>query len=82
MMFSIIRKCVTNTWSLSSRGCYEYRRNHPQKSTDRGRARSSAVGGGGIFLATNIFLNLHKEKGILQKLPLTYLETCEKLKGN
>lgn len=38
--------------------------------------------GGGIFLATNIFLNLHKEKGILQKLPLTYLETCEKLKGN
>lgn len=35
-----------------------------------------AAGGGGIFLATNIFLNLLKEKGILQKLPLTYLETC------
>lgn len=79
MMFSIIRRCVTNTWSLSSRGCCEYRRNHPQKSTDPGRARSSA-GGGGIFLATNIFLNLHKEKGILQKLPLTYFRNMLKIK--
>lgn len=42
----------------------------------------AARGEGGIFLATSIFLNLHKGKGILQKLPLTNLETCEKLKGN
>lgn len=38
------------------------------------------AGGGGIFLATNIFLNLHKEKGILQKLPLTYFRNMLKIK--
>lgn len=41
----------------------------------------AARGGGGvIFFATNIFLNLHKEKGILQKLPLTYFRNMLKIK--
>lgn len=44
------------------------------------RTGEGHVGGGGIFLATNIFLNLHKEKGILQKLPLTYFRNMLKIK--
>lgn len=40
----------------------------------------AARGEGGIFLATSIFLNLHKGKGILQKLPLTYFRNMLKIK--
>lgn len=48
-------KYVYYKYSLSSKSCYEYRRNRRQKSTDQGQERNI---GGGI------------EKLILKELPL------------